>query len=55
MSDIAFSLVIPVIAGVLLGSYLDGIYHSKIPVWTIACSVLGIVTGMWSVYKKYIK
>jgi F0F1-type ATP synthase assembly protein I len=55
MSDISLLLVIPVFLGFFLGRYLDNKYSLDFPTWTIICTVLGIITGFWSVYKRYIK
>jgi F0F1-type ATP synthase assembly protein I len=55
MTDIAFSLVMPIVFGFFIGRYIDGLIHSKFPLWTILFSLFGVFTGMWSVYKRYIK
>jgi len=55
MTDIAFSIVVPIIVGFIAGRYLDNLTHSKFPLWTIIFSLLGFITGMWSIYKRYIK
>lgn len=49
--DIAFSLLGPVILGAYIGHKLD--VGNKFPIWTIALTFLGMVTGFWSVYKRY--
>ncbi|MFH0702403.1 MAG: AtpZ/AtpI family protein [bacterium] len=54
MMDIAFSLVVPVILGFFLGHYLDVKYSNKFPLWTVVFILIGIITGLWSVYKNYI-
>lgn len=55
MSDIAFSLITPLIMGVFIGMYLDKHHAGKIPVWTVTLTILGIITGFWSVYKRSFK
>lgn len=55
MLDISFSLVVPVILGFFIGRYFDTKYSLSFPVWTIVGTILGIITGMWSVYKRYIR
>lgn len=55
MTDIAFMLIMPIVFGFLIGHYLDGISSLKFPLWTIIFVILGVLTGMWSVYKRYIR
>ncbi|MDD3149286.1 MAG: AtpZ/AtpI family protein [Candidatus Gastranaerophilales bacterium] len=54
MSDIAFSLLIPIVLGFFVGNYIDNKTMSEFPIWTVALTILGIITGMWSIYKQYI-
>lgn len=49
--DIAFSLLTPILLGAILGSRLDG--GKDFPIWTISLCVLGMITGFWSIYKRY--
>jgi F0F1-type ATP synthase assembly protein I len=51
--DIAFSLLGPILLGAFIGTKLDT--GNKFPVWTISLTFLGMVTGFWSIYKRYIK
>jgi len=55
MTDIAFTLVIPVIVGFLIGYGLDNLLHNRFPVFTLGMVLLGMGAGMWSVYKKCLK
>lgn len=55
MLDMAFSLVVPVVLGFFAGQYLDRKFPSSFPIWTISLTLLGIITGFWSIYKRYIK
>jgi F0F1-type ATP synthase assembly protein I len=55
MSDIAFSLISPIILGFIVGHYIDRHYHSNFPIWSISLTFLGIIVGMWGIYKRYIK
>jgi len=55
MIDIASSIVVPIILGFMVGRYFDNLTHSKFPLWTLVFSFLGFITGMWSIYKRYIK
>ena len=53
MLDITFTILTPIFLGFLAGYYLDKYLASKIPIWTILFTVLGVIIGMWSVYKRY--
>ena len=55
MLDIAFTLVVPVVLGYFIGHYFDNLQHLSFPVWSITGVILGVITGMWSVYKRYIR
>lgn len=49
--DIAFSLITPILLGAFIGYHLD--LGKEFPFWTIILSILGMLTGFWSVYKRY--
>ena len=53
--DAAFLLLGPVLFGVWVGIQLDKKFSHGFPLWTLICSLLGFLTGMWSVYKRYIR
>jgi len=53
--DITFNLLIPVVLGYFAGHYLDVYFTTSFPVWTVFFTFLGMVTGMWGVYKRYIR
>lgn len=53
MLDITFTLLVPIFLGFFAGYYLDKRLNNEVPVWTIAFTVLGVVVGMWSVYRRY--
>ena len=52
-ATIGFYLVSSVAAGVLLGRLADG-YLAIGPWGTVIGIVLGMITGMWSMYKKVV-
>lgn len=52
--DIAFSLIVPIILGFFVGQHFDKQAGGDFPTWTITCTIIGAITGMWSVYKRYI-
>jgi ATP synthase protein I len=52
-ATIGFYLVSSVAAGVLLGRLADG-YLGIRPWGTVIGIVLGMITGMWSMYKKVV-
>lgn len=54
MLDIPFTLMIPMFLGFMLGQYIDKQTASSFPTWTLVCFFMGMITGFWSVYKKYI-
>lgn len=49
--DIAFTLLGPILLGAFIGQKLDS--SEGFPKWTISLSFLGMMTGFWSVYKRY--
>ncbi|MDD3419380.1 MAG: AtpZ/AtpI family protein [Candidatus Gastranaerophilales bacterium] len=49
--DIAFSLLMPILLGAFIGHKLD--QPGNFPIWTVSLSVLGMMTGFWSVYKRF--
>lgn len=51
--DIAFTLLVPILLGAFFGQKLDA--GDKFPIWTIVLTFLGMITGFWSIYKRYIK
>lgn len=55
MTDIAFTLIAPVIAGFFLGYAVDQFFHNKFPAFTVGMVLLGMCAGIWSVYKKSLK
>ena len=55
MFDIAFSILVPVFLGLFIGQYLDKIYSPKFPLWTLICAMLGMIAGLWSVYKRHLQ
>jgi F0F1-type ATP synthase assembly protein I len=52
--DITFSLITPIFLGFLAGQYFDKHAGGDFPLWTIVCTFLGVIIGMWSIYKRYI-
>ena len=52
--DIAFGLIVPIFLGFFIGQHLDQSSGSNFPKWTIICTIIGMITGMWGVYKRYI-
>ena len=55
MLDVAFTIITPIILGFLLGMYIDNKLHAKYPIWTMSLAVLGIIIGLYSVCKRYMK
>lgn len=52
-ATIGFYMVSSVAAGVLFGRLADGYFGSQ-PWGTVVGIVLGMITGMWSIYKKVV-
>ncbi len=52
VSTLAWDLVVPIIGGVLLGSYLDRRLDSELT-WTISLLVLGILIAFGNLYNLY--
>lgn len=52
-ATIGFYLASSVAVGVLLGRLVDG-YLAIQPWGTVSGIVLGMITGMWSIYKKVV-
>lgn len=50
-ATISFYLISPIVVGVLLGRSADRYFGSQ-PWATIGGIVLGMIAGMWSIYKK---
>jgi len=42
-------LVIPIVGGAYLGSWLDSLNQSFGTRWTVSCIVLGVAAGIWNV------
>lgn len=51
VTTISFYLVSSVVAGILLGRWIDGYFGSQ-PLVTMIGIVLGMISGMWAIYKK---
>jgi ATP synthase protein I len=50
-SSIGFTLAATVVAGVFLGRWVDKLLNSS--PWATICGILlGMLTGVWSVYKQ---
>lgn len=49
--DSAYRMVGPVILGLAIGTYLDRLLSSS-PWWMLGLTLLGIVTGFWSIIKQ---
>jgi len=49
--NISLYMVSPVVVGVLLGRFVDG-YWGVQPWGTVIGVVLGMITGLWAIYKK---
>jgi hypothetical protein len=54
MIDITFTLIVPIILGVITGNYIDQKASLHFPIGTVSLAMLGMVVGMWSVYKRYV-
>jgi F0F1-type ATP synthase assembly protein I len=44
-------VVAPAIVGLLIGTLLDGVLKC-FPLFTVAFLLLGIISGLWSLYKS---
>jgi F0F1-type ATP synthase assembly protein I len=54
VSTLAWNLVIPIVGGVLLGSYLDKRTGSQ-ATWTLSLLVLGVFVAFGNLYNLYIE
>jgi F0F1-type ATP synthase assembly protein I len=54
VSTLAWNLVIPIVGGVLLGSYLDNRYGNSIT-WTLSLLVLGVMIAFSNLYNLYME
>lgn len=52
-ATIGFYMISAVVVGILLGRMVDG-YLDSGPWATVIGIVLGMITGMWSIYKKVV-
>jgi len=52
-ATIGFYLISSVVVGIFLGRVVDGYFGSQ-PWATIAGIVLGMLAGLWSIYKKVV-
>lgn len=50
-ATISFYLASPAIVGIVLGRLADGYFNSQ-PWATIVGIVVGMIAGMWAIYKK---
>jgi F0F1-type ATP synthase assembly protein I len=49
--DLAISMVSPMIFGLVVGLYLDKVFHTP-PVFMLGLTLLGVATGFWSIIKR---
>ncbi|MBA4304360.1 MAG: hypothetical protein C0424_09070 [Sphingobacteriaceae bacterium] len=54
-SGLAFQLVALILAGAWLGDWLDGRMQTEHPYWTAAFSLLGVLAGMYQLYRDLTK
>lgn len=54
VSTLAWNLVIPIVGGVLLGSYLDNRYDKGVT-WTLSLLVLGVLIAFSNLYNLYLE
>jgi F0F1-type ATP synthase assembly protein I len=54
-SGLAFQLVVLILAGAWLGDWLDGRFGTQQPYWTAAFSLLGVLIGMYQLYRDLTK
>lgn len=54
VSTLAWNLVIPIVGGVLLGSYLDNRKDNGMT-WTLSLLVLGVIIAFSNLYNLYIE
>jgi F0F1-type ATP synthase assembly protein I len=49
--NLGLMVVAPAIVGLLIGTLLDGVLKC-FPLFTVAFLLLGIISGLWSLYKS---
>lgn len=54
VSVLAWNLVIPIVGGVLLGSYLDNRFDNGVT-WTLSLLVLGVLIAFSNLYNLYLE
>ncbi len=54
-SGLAFQLIVLILAGAWLGSYLDERMQNQHPYWTAGLSLLGVMAGMYQLYRDLTK
>ena len=52
MVEIPFKLLASIMIGFFAGRFIDNYFSLEIPVFTIALSMLGLITGIWSCLKR---
>ena len=51
--DIAIEMLIPIVGALFLGMWLQNEYGMS-PLWTVLLAILGMVAGIWIVYKRHV-
>jgi ATP synthase protein I len=52
LSGMGFTIAIPIVIGVLLGRYLDGLFNTKV-LFLLLGLLLGLVVGIIGAYRLY--
>ena len=52
LGGIGFSIAIPIVLGVILGNYIDGITHQKI-LFLLLGLLLGLIIGIYGAYRLF--
>ena len=50
LGGIGFAIVVPIVLGAILGSYLDGQFHTK-PLLILLGLLLGLISGIFGAYR----
>jgi ATP synthase protein I len=52
MGILGFTIAIPLVAGAIVGTYLDGLIHTK-PLFILLGLLLGLISGIYGAYRLF--
>ena len=52
MGQLGFVIVIPIVLGAILGSFLDGKFHTS-PILILVGLLLGLISGIFGAYRLF--